>query len=1273
MAIISSLSSLISDRRISRGLAVLGLLVLNSCSPDGDLCIRADDFGDIQKKTVILSPAGKVDPSAVGPGSAQVVKVANGEFSGEVLTFHTGMKLEQGNPLLLTTDGTVNLCYRGGTEQHSDLEQYVVVANARRAGWQEGVAIEPNRMFGIEVIDGWYSQWGKDDLDICELHGDAKEIVEAAKFGGTARDGKDLWEEFQASIPIAGGGNFDPTRGHLGSDILDVVGDSNKDKAITGTLKDMLQTLEKAVKGINSLAADDGGFAGLEMVNLDWIAVRHSAGKVKLEQLTINATETLTYKKLQDRFGTFGQLKAFIETMASLEASLRQKPYPKLQQIHDAAVAAYKDKEIFPEEGPLPTFADLAVNAQVMNIFSNIGPVNNSKNKPIKFYDEVTVDYTKSGASLTTLNENSVTETFLNQHFDSPGQLQRFIEMLVTEFRPIPYWDSACKAKEGRGLFVYIGSEDGQKDIYQMKDRSLGNKAHKTEGKVQSFFEIYQYAGDTGEGVGRNGFRGKYSEKGGTIFFRYRDAVTPEPEARMAGLRPQFETLERELNNIGPTAEEGRYIQHFWGGGAPQHRRYYGLRDEKAGQVRQMENRGKSLGRFILQENDPNSTSTPPAPLQEEYFGYKVKVTKWRECRGKNGQFLTAAVVPSGTTIQSWLDLNYKKQRPGIDLDDCAFAPKPKVEVGSTVLTRNAAGEYIPATQATTAYDPNARYEMGGGSGCSDEHDGMYDGKVPSSGWLYLILEDKDSPRKLDGHLDNVREWKSVDDWRKRYGMILDESTSGTLSTKNKVSDVAYPYNTGDKSYEHTVSNTGRYTVSIKTGVSTNFFSSIVEKIVDPVKEFLHGKKLQTGEYSAGLIKLIYNSFTKSGDYVQYTRGLITIAIILFGFVYMAGLSQVTHKEFLQLVFKACFVIVFISPTSWHFFQETFFVLFVEGVDIMIELTSGQLAGVIAPASGGNAAKDITPVGLALSNPGIYDITLEPGAKSTFAFLDRTVSRFFTKETNYKILALFATFPMGWVYAVMIYAGMAFFIFALVKAVMTYIMSIIAIAFLLMVAPLFIPFILFSRTKDLFDNWIKQLMSFALQPILLFIVLGVFNIFVYSIFYVLLNYFVCWDCIVEIKLSNLMDGLADICMVYSYVPWAFDSEDPIGERVAKMPVNFILVLAFLLFCHAMLRFTGWAVSVAGSLTIGAKAMVLASTAADTATSEARKTGSSAVKTAGDTAKLAKKAVPREVKQAVGKRVDDLKKKIGRAGVDKILGSSGVDDDGSEKDKPEGKE
>jgi len=71
------------------------------------------------------------------------------------------------------------------------------------------------------------------------------------------------------------------------------------------------------------------------------------------------------------------------------------------------------------------------------------------------------------------------------------------------------------------------------------------------------------------------------------------------------------------------------------------------------------------------------------------------------------------------------------------------------------------------------------------------------------------------------------------------------------------------------------------------------------------------------------------------------------------------------------------------------------------------------------------------------------------------------------------------------VFTLVLIIFLVFFISIIVHFTHVFALSMIAIAILVYMAPLFVPFALFNQTKGFFDSWLKQLISYSLQPMIL--------------------------------------------------------------------------------------------------------------------------------------------------------------------------------------------
>lgn len=435
-------------------------------------------------------------------------------------------------------------------------------------------------------------------------------------------------------------------------------------------------------------------------------------------------------------------------------------------------------------------------------------------------------------------------------------------------------------------------------------------------------------------------------------------------------------------------------------------------------------------------------------------------------------------------------------------------------------------------------------------------------------------------------------------------------------------------------------SNLGTYFATI---VTTKPFdesiSNMINKLIGPVKEIMYGDPSSNDPNKYGLTKRMYLGLTGNVNFIAAIRSLLGLSIIFFALSYMLGLTKVDNNKFVMYMVKVGIVITLISPYSWSFFYENLFGLFIHGVEELVWIMSGQFADSVTTQDRFSVIKDIfvpntSPDFSAIKDgiPVIYNgITgvihgeaaqkLEPffilstdpsyskiegglpivmrgldgklvdpdtfqaaynteASQHAFAFLNQTLSRFFTKETNIKIVALLASFPLGIIFAILIYVGMFFFIVGVMRAVMMYMLSIIMTALLLFLAPIFISFLLFPMLRSLFDTYIKQLIAFSIQPVLMFMVLSLFNIFIYSIFYNLLSYSVCWNCIWHLdfpfnKWLGVEDNFDRFCIFEGYRPWGVSSTQELSTSLNKFPITIYGLLIFLIMGSAMDKFLDW--------------------------------------------------------------------------------------------------
>lgn len=389
--------------------------------------------------------------------------------------------------------------------------------------------------------------------------------------------------------------------------------------------------------------------------------------------------------------------------------------------------------------------------------------------------------------------------------------------------------------------------------------------------------------------------------------------------------------------------------------------------------------------------------------------------------------------------------------------------------------------------------------------------------------------------------------------------------------------------------------NEGSYDVRIKTTKVDTNISGLLNGIVNPMRKIIFGycrdsasgvdqsKNTEaecfpkttvdangttiTGAWKPGITQRMYNVLVTNAMFVNSVRAAMVLVIVVYGMLFMMGMINDLKENVLKKIIKLAIISQLIGPNSWLFFNQYLFTVFIDGMNSLIGVLAGDFMGV------GSAAANVT-------NP--------------FAFIDATMSKFLNFSTLAKLLGLLFSSPLGIMYVILMLAGIFYFLLAVLRAAILYILSMLTISLLLVVAPIFISLMMFERTKGYFDNWIKSLINYLFQPVLVFTALSIFNVFVYSSIYTLLHYSVCWTDVISFKVDFGL-GEVPISLFKFYMPDGGHD----GGRIldSGMPIGFFMILIFIIITNAMLKFVNFMAELAAHLTTGAKDTALSGAAA----------------------------------------------------------------------------
>ncbi len=241
-----------------------------------------------------------------------------------------------------------------------------------------------------------------------------------------------------------------------------------------------------------------------------------------------------------------------------------------------------------------------------------------------------------------------------------------------------------------------------------------------------------------------------------------------------------------------------------------------------------------------------------------------------------------------------------------------------------------------------------------------------------------------------------------------------------------------------DKFYDD---NSGQYRVVIKSGVSDTRPDPL-QFLTNLIKNELFG----TSDKDPGIVRKTYQQIIETPGYRLSVSALLTLYIMFTGFSFLIGNINMTHVELVVRILKVSVVSILLSTSkAWTFFHDYLFVFFVEGL--------AQILQIVQDASTGQS---------------LLNLLISP-------------------QTLSKLFSLLFVDPLGFIY-IILYLIALYFIFLLIfKATIIYLTALITIGMIITMAPIFICLMLFNITRSLFENWLRQLISYTIQPIILFV------------------------------------------------------------------------------------------------------------------------------------------------------------------------------------------
>ncbi len=214
----------------------------------------------------------------------------------------------------------------------------------------------------------------------------------------------------------------------------------------------------------------------------------------------------------------------------------------------------------------------------------------------------------------------------------------------------------------------------------------------------------------------------------------------------------------------------------------------------------------------------------------------------------------------------------------------------------------------------------------------------------------------------------------------------------------------------------------------------------------------------------------------------------MSLAVSIFGLCVLTGYIRMQFREAAKMVLKMALVTAFVFNSDYA--------IRMVGTLFMGMLQTGT-AFIMAPLGGSNVLTQpdsaITGLFNFMSNPNLSQMDATNNCNGQ-PCLNDAVLRIITNCATFLAvigIGLMVFLPVVFGFLIMMFIQ---YIGLYVKAILSYLTSIVIICFLLVLGPLFISFALFTPTYRLFERWLQYLRMFSIQGLIMFSFLAMLGV-----------------------------------------------------------------------------------------------------------------------------------------------------------------------------------
>lgn len=249
----------------------------------------------------------------------------------------------------------------------------------------------------------------------------------------------------------------------------------------------------------------------------------------------------------------------------------------------------------------------------------------------------------------------------------------------------------------------------------------------------------------------------------------------------------------------------------------------------------------------------------------------------------------------------------------------------------------------------------------------------------------------------------------------------------------------------------------------------------LLTQIIDYIKQVIDQATME-----------LYSGIIYHPSFLMALNAAFTLFITLYGALFIFGIVPLTLGQASIRMFKFAIILALVNE-GFPFFKEYAIRFFNDGTDELINAILGIATG--------------DPSGVSYS---------ETGSPQPFRKIEPVVQKILSSKMMTSLIGSFTTGPMGPAMGGLMGFSIYAFVMSIVKALRIYCLSLVAKALLFGMAPIFMSFMMFERTKHMFSGWYNQLVNYSLQPILMFAFISFFVVLMESAADNILKAELCW-------------------------------------------------------------------------------------------------------------------------------------------------------------------